>query len=410
MSYLLRECGFQRVQEIKKAAIVIINTCIVKAPTEDKIKNLLKKLHKNHLLIVAGCLPQVMDEWCQEFIPKASLIGVDHFKDICQVANEHLKGKKVILLSRKQSFQEIIHKSRQNPLTGIIEISKGCTGNCAYCIVKFAKGPLISKPPEMIMKETHQALADGCKQLWLTAQDTASYGKDIGTNLPELLTQIIQIPRDFIIRIGMMTVDHALTIEKELIEILAHPKVYAFAHLPVQSASNRILKKMNRQYSIEEFLHLISTLRERIPNITLSTDVIVGFPTETQKDHNKTITLLTEKNFDIVNISKYGDRPGTEASFSKQKIPSQIIKKRSKEITKVVHKKTLERNRNWIDWEGAALALKEDPFQDGYLLRNRFYKIVGTKSRNIKLGNWYSVKITGATKTRLHGQILNKLK
>lgn len=405
MSYLLNECGYEKISETSKADFVLINTCVVKAPTESKIKDLLVKLYQKSPLIVTGCLPQVMVDWCHQKIPQAALLGVDHFGEICQAAKNTLKGKTFELITRKKEFCEEIQRDRDRPLTGILEISKGCTGLCAYCIVRIAKGPLVSKSTNQIIQEAQIALAEGCKELWLTAQDTASYGVDLDTSLPLLLESIVDLPEDFMIRIGMMNIDYASRIMEPLKDFLQHPKIYSFLHIPMQAGSDVVLKKMNRRYTIKEFKLLVEQLRKDI-NLTLSTDVIVGFPGETEEDFKKTLEVLDEIQFDVVNISKYGDRKGTISSKSQEKLPTEIIKQRSIALTEKVHEMTLARNRNWIGWEGTALALRRDERTTATLLRNKSYKLIAIDNPTIELGKWYDIRITDALKTRLVGSII----
>ncbi len=406
MSFLLADCGYERTLSLEQADFIVVNTCIVKAPTESKIKNMLKDLYKKIPLIVTGCLPQVLIEWCHANIPKAVFLGVDHFGDICLAAQKLLAEESFELLSREKNFCNEIKRERDWQYTGIIEISKGCTGQCAYCIVKIAKGTLVSKPENQILTEAQNALKEGCKELWLTAQDTASYGSDINSSLPKLLKAIISLPNEFMIRIGMMNIDYALPILDELIDLLKHPKIYAFLHIPVQSGSNSVLTKMKRKYTIDDFWMLYDKLQSLL-EITLSTDIITGFPGETEEDYFKTKELLKRASFDIVNISKYGDRKGTTASKSSEKNPTEIIKERSSELTILQNQISLKQNKKWIGWEGFALALRLDKNNRGVLLRNKAYKIIALKD-SLELGKWYRVKITGAQKTRLIGKLVSK--
>ncbi|TFF85253.1 tRNA (N(6)-L-threonylcarbamoyladenosine(37)-C(2))-methylthiotransferase [Candidatus Heimdallarchaeota archaeon] len=405
MSYLLLEAGFEKSTSIANADLLIINTCIVKAPTENKIKYQLEQLAKlDKPLIVTSCLSQVMNNWCQEKIPQASLLGVDHFKDILLAAEKALEGERIELLTRESYFPKESHRNRFNHLTGIIELSKGCLGKCTYCIVKEAKGKLVSKTEQQILKEVETALAEGCKELWLTAQDIASYGLDINKSLLELLKKIINYPQDFMIRLGMMTPNKAFSIIDDLVEVYSSNKVYSFAHLPVQSGSDLVLKQMKRQYTIEEFKEVITKLKKENA-MSFSTDIIAGFPGERRKDHELTKSLLKEIKFDIVNISKYGDRPGTIASRSKNKIPTQIIKKRSKEISRLVAQITKKRNKQYIGWKGEGLALAHEEKERNTLLRTPAYKLVAIPEI-LPLGKKYKLIVTGATKTRLMAEHL----
>ncbi|MHA1501373.1 MAG: tRNA (N(6)-L-threonylcarbamoyladenosine(37)-C(2))-methylthiotransferase [Candidatus Heimdallarchaeota archaeon] len=405
MSYLLVDCGYEKVQEIHLADFVVVNTCIVKAPTENKIKDLLRKMYKLHPLIIAGCLPQVLHDWCKEFIPNAALLGVDHFGDVCSAAKALESKQHIDLLDRQKPFCLEVNRDRDRDLTGIIEISKGCTGECAYCIVRIAKGTLISKTPAQIVKEAKNALDQGCKELWLTAQDTASYGIDIGSKLPEVVKEIAAIKSDFMIRVGMMNADYAITILDELKEMYSNPKVYGFVHIPLQSGSDTVLQKMKRKYTMKEYFALIEELR-KVNNLTISTDIITGFPGETEEDHNLTKEAMARVQFDIINVSKYGDRKGTVASRSKEKLPTEIVKQRSTDLSTIVSEMTLNRNKQWVDWQGKALALRRENNGKTTLLRNPAYKLIEVNDSSLKLGKWYSLKIIEALKTRLVGKII----
>jgi len=406
MSYLLLECGFEKTDKMDSADFIILNTCVVKAPTESKIKDQIIKLSNRYPLIIAGCLPQVMSDWCKENIPKAALIGVDHFYKICQAADAILNDQEFKLISRKKEFSSEAKRVRARDLTGIIEISKGCTGQCAYCIVRIAKGPLVSKSPDSILNEARTALNEGCREIWLTAQDTASYGIDIKESLPDIVKTIAALPSDFMIRIGMMNADYALQFLPEIKEMFKLPNVYSFIHLPLQSGSDNVLTKMKRKYTVKEYAYLIEELR-KIKDFTISTDIITGLPGETEENFNQTKKLLEKIKFDIVNISKYGDRRGTVASKSKEKIPSEIIKERSVIITKLVSKMTLKRNEKWIGWQGDALALRIDKRNKSILLRNKFYKLISVENSPLDLGKWYRVEIEKARKTRLIGRVVS---
>jgi len=181
--------------------------------------------------------------------------------------------------------------------------------------------------------------------------------------------------------------------------------VYSFLHIPLQSGSDSVLKKMNRKYTIREFKDLVEHLRKEI-NLTLSTDIIVGFPGETDEDFKKTLQVLDEIQFDVLNISKYGDRKGTEASKSKEKLPTEIIKQRSVALTEEVHKMSLARNKNWIGWDGTALALRRDERSSATLLRNKSYKLIAVDNPTLELGKWYDIRVTDALKTRLVGSLI----
>lgn len=335
---LLRKVCFEIVNNPTKSDLNIIFTCIVKSPTEQRMVHLIKKFTKiGKPLIVAGCMPKTEQKLIEKIAPRASMIGPNSIERIVDVVRATLDGKKVVFTKDLKKPKLCLPRIRKNPRVGIIEISTGCLSNCSYCQVKFARGKLFSYSIERIIEEVKQAVKDGCNELWITSQDNACYGKDIGVTLPELLNEICKIGGNFSVRVGMMNPAHVKPILKELIESYKNEKIQRFLHLPVQSGSDRILRLMKRGYTIKDFIEIVEEFRKEIPSLFLSTDVIVGFPSEDSLDFNLTLKLIKNLKFNKVNISKFGSRPGTLASKMKQLDP-QVINQRSKIIHKVVKK------------------------------------------------------------------------
>ena len=218
-----------------------------------------------------------------------------------------------------------------------IVISSGCLNACSYCATKLAKGTVKSYPIDCIVNAVKYAAEHGAKKILLTATDTSVYGFDIGTNLAELLKEVVKIKGDFKIRVGMMNPQHIKPFLNELVEVYKNPKIIKFVHIPVQAGSNRVLKDMRRGYTVEEFKEIVKKFRKEIPNITISTDIICGFPTETEEDFEKTIELVKEIKPEVVNISKFYPRPNTEAKKMKQ-LPTSVIKERSRKLSEVYQK------------------------------------------------------------------------
>ncbi|MHA1224891.1 MAG: radical SAM protein, partial [Candidatus Heimdallarchaeaceae archaeon] len=241
----------------------------------------------------------------------------------------------------------------------------------------------------------------GAKELYVTAQDTAVYGKDSVSSLPELLEQFLEIEADFQIRVGMMNPKYAVTIIDDLLDLMERDRrIYRFLHIPVQSGSDKILELMKREYDIDTFNQLVKKIRTRFPKMSLSTDIIVGFPSETNYDFQQSVDCIEKNRFDIVNISKYGDRPFAASSNYPNKIPSDIKKKRSKFITEKLHSLQLQINKEWIGWEGEVLILNETR-SDNKFGRNIYYKPVILKTGN--LGERVFAIITQASKSSLKG-------
>jgi MiaB-like tRNA modifying enzyme len=295
---------------------------------------------------------------------------------------------------------------RLNPYIGIIPISYGCLGSCAYCCVVFARGQVRSYRINEITKKVKNDITAGVKEFWLTSQDTACYGRDINTNLAELLKALIKIKGTFKIRVGMMTPNMAKKNIEELIQVFKSKKIFKFIHLPIQSGDNQVLKNMKRKYSVNDFKNLLFSLRSSFPRITIATDVICGFPLETKEAFNKTVNLIKETKPDIVNVSKYFSRPKTVFENYK-KLNYSEINRRSRIITKVSKKIAYEKNKHWINWTGKIILDELGKVPDSLIGRNFAYKpVIIKRINNCNLGKFYRVKIKKAHPTYLEGQII----
>lgn len=346
---LLERQGFIFVSRPELADMIILNTCIVKGPTMQRMISRIKELARFRFLIVTGCMPDVESFRIKNLAKqvnshvKLCLVGTKHIHEIAK-AIKNIE-KEPILISQKKEVKLCLPKTPKRKNIGIIQISEGCQGNCAYCIIKFAKGKLFSYPQDKILKNIKQDLIS-CDEIWLTSQDNAAYGADIGTGksqLPQLMKKILKIKKNFKIRLGMMNPSSLLPVVDEMIETYKDSKMKKFLHIPVQSGSNKILRLMNRKYNIEDFLYIVEKFRRQIPNLVLSTDIIVGFPQETREDFQKTLTLIKKIKPQVLNISKFWPMPGTLASRMKQ-IPVKECKKRTIKLMKL-HKKIKKKDK-----------------------------------------------------------------
>jgi len=399
---LLKKDDFDIVDSPKKSDVNIINTCIVKTPTENKMRYRIKQLSLfNKPLIVAGCMPKTEIDIIEKISPNASLIGPDSIEMISNVVNKTLSGRRVIYTKDLKKPKICLPRARKNPIIDICEISTGCLSACSFCEVKFAKGRLFSYPIDLITKEIKMSLKEGCKEIWITSQDCGCWGRDQNLSLPTLLDKISKIEGKFFVRIGMMNPTHVKDIVDELVNSYKSPKIFKFLHLPVQSGSDRILKRMNRNYTVNDFRKIVKKFRKEFPLLTLSTDIIVGFPRETEKDFQQTVDLIKKVKPDIVNISKFGVRPRTEAEKMKQ-LSVKVINQRSKKLSKIVKRIQLKKNENWIRWRGNVLI---DEIRDKNIIgRNFAYKPVILK--NAKPREFKRVKINFVSSTSLFGGIL----
>jgi len=404
MAGLLARAGFNIVNNPEIADVIIINTCIVKGLTLQRMLFRIKKLSKKFSrLIVAGCLPDVMADRIKE-LANTAVIGSHNFKDITKAVKGIFEGKKIQIIDKNNEIKLCMPKISKSKVIGITQISEGCIGSCSYCAVKLAKGKLFSYPAEEILKNVRSDLDSGCKEIWLTSQNNAAYGLDSDEKLTELLEKILALKGKFFLRLGMMNPNNVLQILPGLIEIFKNKKIYKFLHLPLQSGSDSVLKAMKREYKVKDWLKIVNKFKKEIPELTISTDIICGFPTETAIDFEKTLELIMQVKPDILNISKFSAMPGTEAAKLKQ-LSTQEIKKRSRILSKLHNEIALGNNKKWLGWQGTCL-VNGKGFQDTWLARNVFYKLIILKSEDNLLGKTLNIKIADAKSNYLLGKIV----
>lgn len=404
MRGILFSAGFDVVETENEADIIIVNSCSVKNPTEIKILKYINELPKHKKVILAGCLTNTLENITQK------LPNVEGFLE----ANQPTKIiQKITSVYYDYSFNEEIKNNpervaklsvlRINQLIAAINISYGCLSACSYCSTKKARGILHSFPICEIYNQVEKALDHGAEEIRLTSQDNSIYGFDIGTNIVELLKQIISIPKEFKIRIGMSNPKYLLKFLDDLIEVYKNDKLYKFLHIPLQSGSDNILKVMNRGYVADDFVKIIKKFKKEIPEITISTDIICGFPGETKEDFDETIKIIEEIKPDIINISRFWPRPGTKAAEMKQ-IEGREIKERTRKLTELYNNIALENNKKWLNWQGK-IYITEKGKDTSYLGRNFAYKQVVVKG-NIKIGQEVNVKIKDISPFDLKGEVL----
>ena len=371
---LISESGFEVVDEEGAADLSVIVTCSVKKVTEQRMVNRIAELakHGGGKVVVAGCLPKAEPSLIQKINPAMSLVGPNNIDQIVSVIESALQNERRIELSDNKLVKLGLPRTRRNELVGVIEIATGCLSSCTFCQVKLVKGVVFSYPEEDILSEVKLLLSKGVREIWLTSTDNAAYGRDSGTNLARLVERVSEIPGDFKVRIGMMNPLLADKILDRLISCFSHEKVFKFLHLPVQSGSDRILRMMQRGYLVRDFYRTVEQFRSSIPSLTLSTDIIVGFPSESENDFLESIALLKEIRPDVVNLSRYGMRSGTKAASMERQIAPEDSKHRSAEMTKVIRTISRENNSKWIGWKGEVLV--DEKVKNALVGRNFAYK------------------------------------
>jgi threonylcarbamoyladenosine tRNA methylthiotransferase CDKAL1 len=400
ISGLIVNGGHTLAEDSSQSDLNILVTCSVKDSTANKMIHRIKSL-KAKPLIVAGCLPKAEKSTVEKISQHASMLGPNSLGKTLQVIDSTLRGIKHVELEDSDISKVGLPKVRLNSVVGIVEIASGCMSECTFCQTKLAKGDLSSYRIGDIVRQVETEISEGCKEIWLTSTDNGCYGLDIDTDLPSLVKAVSEIPEDFMIRVGMMNPMYMPKIKDKLIESYQSDKVYKFLHIPLQSGSDQVLHDMKRGHTVNTVREIIKKAKLRFTNFTISTDIIVGFPTETRSDFEKTVELINEIRPDMVNLSKFSARPGTEAAKLKQ-LDSAEVKNRSKIIFELINKISLENNQKWIGWKGKVLF--DEQTEDGIKGRNFAYKPVFLKEE-IKIGQTCVVEIVGATTRSIQGKI-----
>lgn len=300
--------GHKIVESEEKADKIIINSCSVKNKTQSKILHYLSEIENKYPgreIEVGGCLIKTID------LTK--------------------KFPNVHIIDTINTSKLNIPIYRNNKEIAIIQISQGCLNTCTFCATKLARGNLKSYKIGDIKRTFEKAIAEGCKTIYLTSQDNGCYGFDIKTSLPELLNELTSIKGNYKIRVGMMNPWHLRKILPNLIDSYKNIKIQPFLHIPVQSGSEKVLKDMKRIHTVKEFKLIVKQFREQISEIDIATDIIVGFPSETNEDFQETLNLIKEIKPEVINIAAFSARPKTKAAKMKQ-LSSEIIKQRTKEL------------------------------------------------------------------------------
>jgi tRNA-2-methylthio-N6-dimethylallyladenosine synthase len=337
---ILESKDYQPASKINEADLIVVNMCSVRQSAVDRIFGLsqkfskLKMKNKKLKIILTGC---ILKEDRKKFKKSFDLIlGIKDLPNWPKYLQYH---RPVCSTVGKNGYLSIKPKYQKNFLA-FVPISNGCNNFCSYCVVPFTRGPLVCRDHKEILEEVKNVIEKGFKEIWLLGQNVNDYQSptDSSINFAKLLKMLNEIPGNFKI---LFTSPHPKNFSEELIDTLADCEKFGkYLNLPVQSGDNQILKRMNRPYTVEQYKNLVKKIRKKIPDINLSTDVIVGFPGETKKQFKNTVKLFKEIKFDYAYIAKYSPRPGTAAFKLKDDVPLVEKKRREKILREIVDKKT----------------------------------------------------------------------
>jgi len=449
MRYILKANGHVETDE-EHADVVILNTCTVKHATESKIMEAIKKLiGREKRIVVAGCLYR-RHKRLRTLSENIVVISPATIHSIAEAFEHALNGRPYCNLPNQLDQITTNNISVTPPdwatdnknngrFVVSIPLCQGCNGMCTYCETRLARGPLKSYPFETVVKLFEKAVGMGFKEIRLTAQDTGCYGKDFHLyanrnglghgdrdDLVSLLDKLVEYRGEHRIRLGMINPEHAYQMLDELIAVYENEHMYKFLHIPVQTGSDEVLKHMKRRYTIDQVTEIVRSFRKRFKDMTIATDIISGYPTETEEKHEKTLTLLRTVEFDIVNLSRFTPRPGTYAAGLKQ-LDNKIVKRRTVELHNVIRESMIVRNKRFVGGKHKVLLTEKSkkvkgnasvrwngPIEHSHsnwqsielIGRTNSYRKIALHADETLLGEWVNVKIVGHTPTTLLGRII----
>lgn len=415
--HLLESHGYSRATSYNDANLILLNTCTVRQKAEDKIYSELgrikglKKTNPRLLIAVLGCLAQQEGHQLISKYPYIDLVlGTKTLPRLIEIlSNTHHKKPCVIT---DMDFPDDIYPSDQYPAepgraTAFVTIMQGCNNFCSYCIVPYVRGQEWSRHPDLILREVKCIVQQGVKEVTLLGQNVNAYGKNVRSNITfaELLYRLNEVHGLQRIR---FTTSHPKDLSPSLIDCFEKlDKLCEHIHLPLQSGANRILKRMFRGYTREEYRDKIASLRGVAPDISITSDIIVGFPGETEKDFQQTLLMIEDCQFDDLFIFHYTDRSGTKASHFSDNVPYPVKIERLKILNEVQRKISLEKNKKLI---GAVVSvLFEEPSKKGFGTiagRTRTNKVVNSKASSKFIGTITDVIIEKANIHSLAGIVL----
>ncbi len=415
---MLADLGYKRTDDEMDADVMLLNTCCVREKAESKVLGrlgLLKKLKQNNpdvILGVCGCMMQqpAMADRIKKRMPHMDLVfGTHNIHELPQMINEAKASRTthIQVWPEQGEVKEGLPIKRTHGIKAFVNIMYGCNNFCTYCIVPYVRGRERSRLSKEILVEIKDLVNDGYREIMLLGQNVNSYGKDLQDegDFADLLKAVNEIKG--LDRIRFMT-SHPRDFNLRLVNTLAScNKVCEHYHLPIQAGSSRILKKMNRGYTKEEYLELISQIKDRVPHASITTDIIVGFPGETEEDFDDTMEVISKVRFDGAYTFLYSSRPNTPAAKISEQVPQELKKKRFQKLLALQNSITEEINKQLIGQTLPVLFEGTSKNDDTVLMgRTRTNKIVHVSGHAELIGKIVDVNIQGAQMFSLSGKII----
>ena len=418
ISGMLTSIGYEETTDDKSADLVIFNTCLIRENAElrvfgklGEVKGL-KRKNPDILVAVCGCMMQ-RQETREKVLKKFSFVdiifGTNTIHELPMLIYnvEINKRKSVGIVDNTESIYENMPKQRKFKHKALVNITYGCNNFCTYCVVPYVRGREKSREPNEIIQEIKALAEDGCKEVTLLGQNVNSYGSNLEKKVTfaELLYEINKI--EGIERIRFMT-SHPKDLTDDLIKAIKEcDKVCKHVHLPVQAGSNNILSRMNRKYTKEHYLNLVEKLKKAVPDIAITTDIIVGFPGETEEDFLETIDIVKKVQYDSAFTFLYSVREGTEAAKMENQVPDEVKHERFDKLLDVLYPIVLERNQQCIGKVFPVLV--ESAENDKLTGRTEHFRLVHFKGSNALIGEIVNVRITNVKTFHMEGEFVSLL-
>ena len=419
ISGMLTSIGYEETEDDLNADLVIFNTCLIRENAELKmfgklgeVKGL-KRSNPDMLVAVCGCMMQ-KEETRQKVIKKFSFVdiifGTNTIHELPSLiySAEIKKNKTVDIIDNTELIYENMPKQRKFKYKALVNITYGCNNFCTYCVVPYVRGREKSREPVEIINEVKTLAEDGCKEITLLGQNVNSYGSNLENKFTfaELLYELNKI--DGIERIRFMT-SHPKDLTDDLIRAIKEcDKICNHVHLPVQSGSNDILNRMNRKYTKEHYLDLVYKLKKEIPDVAITTDIIVGFPGETEEDFLETVDVVKKTQYDSAFTFLYSMREGTKAALMEDQIPDEVKHERFNRLLDVLYPIVLERNSQCIGKTYPVLVESTSKTSETFLTgRTEHFRLVHFKGSEDFIGQIVNVKITSVKTFHMEGEIVN---
>lgn len=416
ISYILENLGYTKTDDRKDADFILFNTCLVRENAELKLVgqvSSLKKLKENHpekIIAVSGCMMQTTTarKLIEEKQKEVDIIfGTKNINSLPNLIYKYLEsGERVVDVSSYSVDDDFLYYNTKNDFQAYVNIMTGCDNFCSYCIVPQSRGREQSRRPSQIIEEVEYLVDKGYKEITLLGQNVNSYGNKSDFNVPfdKLLDRVASIKNLNRLR---FTTSHPKDLSDDLIAVMKkHDNICNYFHLPLQSGSDKVLKDMNRKYTKEDYLRKARKLREAIPNIALSTDIIVGYPTETEEDFLETVDVCEKVGYDYAFTFKYSPRPKTK-SFDLKIIDDEIVQDRFDRLLNVIYPTCNEKNKDYLGKTVEVLVESVSKNDEKVLTgRTDTYKLVHFEGDKSLIGQLVNVKILENTSFTLMGKML----